>query len=127
MTAPARAALVGMLVLGVAAAAKVLLGTPWRTLATPPGGPTRVDPGRDFTAEQIAREDAFHHLIRPGSYAALGLGLAVAGVLGLTPLGARLVGAVARPLGGGWGWQGLLGSLGVSLGGPRGRLPVAPV
>ena len=125
MTAPARAALVGMLVLGAATIAAVLLGTPWRTLATPPGGRTRVDPGRDFTAEQIAREDAFHHLIRPGSYAALVLGLVVAGVLGLTPLGARLVGAVARPLGGGWVWQVLLGSLVLSLIGQLVRLPFA--
>ena len=36
--------------------------TPWRTLPRPQGGPTRVDVARDFTAEQIAREQAFHHL-----------------------------------------------------------------
>src|SRR5215468_11580961 len=123
MSTPSRAALAGLVVLGVATLAVVIAGTPWRTLPGPPGGPTPVDPGRDFTAEQIAREDAFHHLIRPGSYAALVLGLVVAGVLGLTPLGARLVGAVARPLGGGWVWQVLLGSLVLSLVGQLATLP----
>ena len=37
--------------------------------------------------------------------------LVFAGLLGLTPLGARIVSAVARPLGGGWVWQVLLGTL----------------
>jgi STE24 endopeptidase len=74
-----------------------------------PTGP--VEPDRDFTAAQRAREEAFHAAARPWAYASLLLGLAVAAVLGLTPLGARLVRAVARPLGGGWVWQVVLGTL----------------
>ncbi len=120
---PTRAALAGLAMLGVATLVVVVAGTPWRTLPRLPGGATPVDPGRDFTAEQIAREDAFHHLVRPPSYAALVLGLVVAGVLGLAPLGARLVGAVARPLGGGWVWQVLLGSLALGLVGQLVTLP----
>jgi len=111
VTPPARGALVGLVVLGVAVVAVVLLSTPWRPLAAPPGGATRVDPARDFHADEIAREDAFHRQIRPPAYAAMALGLAVAGLFGLTPAGARLVAAAARPFGGGWVWQVLLGSL----------------
>jgi STE24 endopeptidase len=120
-----RGALVGLLVLGSALLVAVVLTTPWRTLATPSGGATRVEPGRDFTAGQLDREDAFHRLVRPASYASLLLGLAVAGGLGLTPLGARLVGALARPLGGGWGWQVVLGSIAIGLAGQVVTLPLA--
>jgi STE24 endopeptidase len=48
----------------------------------------------------------------------------VAGILGLTPAGARLVAAVARPLGGGWVWQVLLGVLALSV---IGRLVTLPL
>jgi STE24 endopeptidase len=122
---PTRWAATAAVVLAAALLAAVLLGTPWRTLPAPPGGSTPVDPARDFTAGQIAREQAFHHLIRPGSYAAMVLGLVLAGVFGLTPAGARLVGAVARPLGGGWVWQVLLGSLVLGLVGQLVTLPAS--
>lgn len=118
-------AIVGLLVLGAAFVVVIALTTPWRSQASPPGGATRAEPGRDFTADQIAREDAFHRLIRPASYAALLLGVVVAGGLGLTPLGAWLVGALAHPLGGGWGWQVLLGSVALGLVGRLVRLPLA--
>lgn len=60
-----------------------------------------------FTPAQVAREVAFHDAVRPASYGALVLGLVAAAVLGLTPLGARLVGRLAR----GWFLQVLLGTL----------------
>ena len=60
----------------------------------------------------------------PASLASLVLGLAVTAVLGLTPLGARLVRAVARPLGGGWVWQVLLGTLALMA---LGRLVTLPI
>lgn len=125
MTQPARGALVGLVVLGVAVLALVLLSTPWRALPAPAGGPTRVDPARDFTAEQIAREDAFHRQVRPASYTSLALGLVLAGLFGLTPAGARLVGALARPFGGGWIWQVLLGGAALALAGRLVTLPFA--
>jgi STE24 endopeptidase len=46
-------------------------------------------------------------------------------VLGLTPLGARLVAAVARPLGGGWVWQVVLGGVAVMLVGWLLALPLS--
>jgi STE24 endopeptidase len=52
------------------------------------------------------------------------LGLVVAGVFGLTRLGARLVRAVAAPFGGGWVWQVLLGVVALSL---IGRLLTLPL
>jgi STE24 endopeptidase len=58
---------------------------------------------------QVERARAFAALVRPASLFSLALGLAVAAAFGLTRLGARMVAAVARPLGGGWVWQVLLG------------------
>src|SRR4029079_6019665 len=55
----------------------------------------------------------------------LALGLAVAGILGLTPLGGRIVRAVAAPLGGGRVWQVLLGVLSLSVLGRLVPLPLA--
>ena len=70
-----------------------------------------MDPARDFSAEVIAREDAFHAAVRPWSYATLFLGLAVVCLLGLTPLGARLAELAARPFGGHWAAQAALGAV----------------
>lgn len=100
----------------------VLLMVPLDVL---PGSEPVVDVPRDFTAEQVAREVAFHDALRPWSYASLALGLVVALALGLTPLGARLVVAVARPLGGGWVWQVLLGTLALGVASRLVTLPLA--
>jgi len=54
----------------------------------------QVDVSRDFTAAELAREEAFHSALRPWGLGSLLLGLVVAAVLGLSPLGARLVGAL---------------------------------
>jgi STE24 endopeptidase len=64
---------------------------------------------RDLPADAVARGRAFHAALRPGSYGALALGLIVALILGLTPLGARLVGLVGRPFGGNWIAEAVLG------------------
>lgn len=103
--------------LGVGLAATV----PWTVL---PGASPTVDVARDFTPAQVAREEAFHREVRPPAYLSLLVGLGVAGLLGLTPLGARLVAAVGRPLGGGWVWQVVLGTLALSL---VGRLVALPL
>ncbi len=66
-------------------------------------------------ADQVTRARAFHADLRPGSYGALLVGLLGALVLGLTPLGARLVSLVSRPFGEHWIAQAVLGGLAVVL------------
>ena len=108
-------ALIAFLVLGAAVVLTAGLLTPWRvapagdaraTAATP-----RADAATDFSAEEIRRGSVFRAALRPWSMARLVLGLVVALALGLTPLGARLIGAVARPLGGSWWVEALLGGI----------------
>ncbi len=86
--------------------------------ALPPGDLSPAAAG--FTAEQVAREVAFHDAVRPASYASLTLGLVLAAVLGLTPLGARLVGRCGR----GWATRVVLGTLLLTA---LGRLVVLPL
>lgn len=119
------AAAVALLLLTGALVAVVAVTTPWRPLGTPPGGRVPVDVSRDFSGTQVQREQAFHRALRPGSFTRLGVGLAVALALGLTPLGARLIDLVARPFGGGWGWQVALGALALSVLGQLVTLPFA--
>jgi STE24 endopeptidase len=107
------------LLLGLAVA--LALTVPWTPLG---GAELSGDPLRDFTSEQLAREVAFHDAIRPTSYASLLLSLGVTVALGLTRAGARVVTAVARPLGGGWVWQVVLGTLALTL---IGRLLTLPL
>lgn len=108
-------------VLAVGLLLLVVLLTPWRPLGGAHIGPAEAL--RDFTEAQLAREDAYHAAVRPPAYLSLLVSLAVALVLGLTPLGARLVERVAAPLGGGWVWQVVLGTVAVTL---LGRLLVLP-
>jgi STE24 endopeptidase len=98
--------------------------TPWTTLPLHGVAGVRPDPSRDFTTGQLARENAYHAAVRPPAYLSFALGIVVAIVLGLTPLGARIVSAVAAPLGGGWGWRVLLGTIALTA---LGRLVVLPL
>ena len=66
----------------------VLLTVPFPVLS---GAHPHIDVLRDFTPQQVAREEAFHRAVRPPAYASLVLSLVVAGVLGLTRWGGRLV------------------------------------
>lgn len=119
-----RAALVAAVVLGAAFVLVVVLRTPWTLLPDLPGGRTPPDPGAGLPPAVVERAQAFASAIRPASLASLVLGLAVSAVLGLTRLGARLVQAVARPLGGGWVWQVLLGTVALLV---VGRLVTLPI
>ena len=112
------------IVLGLAVAVVIVVRTPWSVLPTPPGGHVPVDPTAGIPADAVQRARSFAAAVRPQSLAALVLGVAVAAVLGLTRLGARLVRAVARPLGGGWVWQVLLGVLALTV---LGRLVLLPL
>jgi STE24 endopeptidase len=65
--------------------------------------------------DQVARARAFHAALRPGSYGSMVIGLIGAVLLGLTPLGARLVTLAGRPFGGNWIAESVLGGLAVVL------------
>jgi STE24 endopeptidase len=112
MKAPALA-LTGVL---VALVVTVLLTVPFPVLS---GAHPHVDVLRDFTPSELARENAFHGAIRPPAYASLLVSLAVAGVLGLTGLGAALVQRVPGP----WPVKVLLSVLVLSVLGQLATLP----
>jgi STE24 endopeptidase len=121
----ARTALIAALVLGLALVVVLVVRIPWTVLPVPPGGHAAVDPTAGLTAAQVDRARSFAAAVRPASLAALLLSLVVAGALGLTPAGARLVAAMAKPLGGGWVWQVLLGVLALSVIGRMVTLPLS--
>ena len=93
----------------------VLSTTPWQPFPDSGAEVFPADPDRDFTAEEQAAAEQYRSESRPPGYLNLVTGLVVALVLGFTPLGSRIVEMVARPLGGGWLWQVLLGGLAVLL------------
>jgi STE24 endopeptidase len=80
--------------LGLALIVTLAVTTPWHPLS---GGALPPEPARDFTPTELARENAFHADLRPPAYLGLAAGLAAVLILGLSPLGARLLGHVVRP------------------------------
>lgn len=117
-------ALLGLAVVGAALIVLAGFTTPWTPLpGAMPGGRVAVDARADFSAADVAREEAYHRAVRPPAYLSLAAGLLAAGVLGFTPLGAAVAGAAARPLGGGWVWRAALGGLLAAL---IGRLVAMP-
>ena len=123
--AGARAALLVAAVLGAALLVVLVVVPPWTLLAEPPGGPAPADPSSVLPPDVLQRAESFAAALRPASLTSLVLGLLVSAVLGLTPLGAGLVHAVARPLGGGRAAQVLLGSAAVVVVGRLATLPVS--
>jgi STE24 endopeptidase len=93
----------------------VLIGltTPWHPLPGPvPGGRVHPDAALDFTAQQIARETSYHDQIRPWGLFALSLSIVVPAIVGLSPIGGRLVGRVRTR----WWWlQAFAGAVGVTV------------
>jgi STE24 endopeptidase len=112
---PRRPALIGAAVLAVLLVTLVVVATPWQVLPSPLGGRVPIDVSRDFTAAEHARENAYHRGLWPAYLASMAAALLAAVVLGFTAAGARLVRAVARPFGGGRGWQFVLGTTAVLL------------
>ncbi|OLB79532.1 MAG: peptidase [Actinobacteria bacterium 13_2_20CM_2_71_6] len=100
-------AAVALAVLVLGAATVALLRVPRRRL------PTLAADRRaaldSLPVEAVARGKAFHAALRPPGYAARALSLIAVLLLGLTPLGARIVGAV----GGHWAVRAVLGGLAV--------------
>ena len=111
-----RGAALTMVALLAAVLVVVLLTVPFPVL---PGAHPQVDVGRDFTAGQLARERAYHAAVRLPAYAALVVSIAVAGFLGLTRLGGRIVAGLP----GGWVTRAVLGTV-VLLG--LGRVATLP-
>jgi STE24 endopeptidase len=97
--------------------------TPWRTLPTPAGGAVPVNLHRDFTDAQIAREVGYHRLLWPAVLGGMAAEVGAVLLLGLTPLGARLIAAVARPFGGRRWIQFALGTFLVTLADRAALLP----
>ncbi len=112
-------------VLGVALVLVIAFRTPWEALPEPPGGRTPVDPTGGLSDAQLSRAESFAAALRPASLAALVLGLAVSGVLGLTRLGGRVVRAAGKPLGGRWAGEVLLGVLALAVIGRLATLPLS--
>jgi STE24 endopeptidase len=106
-------AVVAFGVLAVALAAAVLVLVPSHRPPAPRAD--QLAALRSLPADQVAAGKAFRSALRPAGYGGLLVGLAVALVLGLTPLGARLIEAVGRPFGGNWVAQAVLGGLAVLL------------
>jgi STE24 endopeptidase len=102
-------ALIALAVLGIAIAVTAALLVPWHQAPAPRAD--QLAALRSLPAEQVARGRSFSSALRPGTYGSLLVGLAVALVLGLTPLGAHIVTAVARPFGGNWVARALVGGL----------------
>ena len=110
-----------VLVVGVAAVAAVTI--PWHRPPAPRAD--QLAALGQLPHDQVSRARAFHSELRPGSYSAMAAGLILALVLGLTPLGARLVELVGRPFGGHWIAQAVLGGLAVVLAAEVVTLPFA--
>ncbi|GAA0932624.1 M48 family metallopeptidase [Virgisporangium aurantiacum] len=115
------ASVLGLLL--VALATVLVLRVPWSSAPAPRAD--QVAALQSLPADAVAKGRAFHSALRPGTYGALVVALLFAVVLGLTPLGARLVELVGRPFGGHWLAQALLGGLAIVLIGELVTLPFA--
>lgn len=102
--------LVGLVFLLVASTALLV---PWSRPPAPRAD--QLAALRELAPDDVARSRAFRAALRPGSYGALAIGLLAALLLGLTPLGSRLIGLVSRPFGDHWIAQAVLGGLAVVL------------
>jgi STE24 endopeptidase len=97
----------GLLVVALAVVVAVLI--PWHRPPAPRS--EQLAALHTLPADKVARAREFHSALRPGSYGSLGVGLIVALVLGLTPLGARIVSLS----GSNWIVQAVVGGLAVVL------------
>ena len=112
-----------LVVLLVALAVVAYLMIPWHRPPAP--RPDQIDALRQLPADKVARAREFRSELRPGSYASMILGLVIALVIGLTPVGAWLVTQAGRPFGGHWLAQAVLGGFAVVLVAEVVTLPLA--
>lgn len=118
-----RAAWIALLLITAILIVLVVVLVPWRIAPVPAGGAALPDAGRDFTDAEISRSSALASAIQPTALFSLAVSLLISGLLGLTSAGAAIVTFVARPLGGGWVWQVLLGSIALAFIGRLATLP----
>lgn len=97
----------GVLVVALIAYCAVVI--PWHRPPAPRHD--QLDALRELPGDQVRRARAFHADLRPATYGGLLVGLLAALVLGLTPLGARLVALAGRPFGDHWIARAVLGGL----------------
>jgi STE24 endopeptidase len=93
----------------VAAGLAALVLVPWHSAPAPRGD--QLGALRQLPPDAVARGRSFHAQLRPASYASMAVSLVIALVLGLTPLGARIVAL----FGGHWAVRAVLGGLAVVL------------
>jgi STE24 endopeptidase len=116
-------AAVVLVVLLVALAVVAVLRVPWTVPPAPRAD--QLAALHQLPEQAVSRGRAFTSALRPGTYGGMALGVAVALLLGLTPLGAGLVRLGGRPFGDHWLAQALLGGLLVGLAGEIVGLPFA--
>ncbi|HEY3504573.1 MAG TPA: M48 family metalloprotease [Actinocatenispora sp.] len=104
-----RGAAVGAAVLLVALGVLVAVAVPWRWAR--PSRPARTAARESLPSDEVARGRRLHRELRPSRYVRLAVELAVALVLGLTPVGGDLVAAVGDALGTGRLVTALVGGL----------------
>jgi STE24 endopeptidase len=107
------AAVVVLVVLVATVIALAVLLVPWTRPPAPRAD--QLAALAELPAGQVARGRALRAALRLPSYGSLLLGLLVALGLGFTPAGARLVELVARPFGGHWLVEAVLGGCAVLL------------
>ncbi len=86
---------------------------PWA--AQPPSRAAQVDAVAALPKDVVGKGKELAAVLRPSSYLGMALGLVAALVLGLTPLGARIVGAAGKLVGGHWLAEAVLGGVAVVL------------
>jgi len=113
---PRAGAVIALVVMIVFLGAALWVAVPGPPLSSVPAADiVAADVSVDFSAAEIAAGDLLGQRLRLVGLSSLALGLAVAVVLGFWPWGSKLAAATARPLGGGWVWQVLVGGLAVLL------------
>jgi STE24 endopeptidase len=115
------ASVLGLLL--VALAAVLILRVPWTTAPSPRAD--QLQALHSLPADAVAKGRAFHSALRPGTYGSLAVALVLALVLGLTPLGSKLVELVGRPFNDHWLARAILGGLAIVLVGELVTLPFA--
>ncbi len=96
-------------VLVVAGVVVTAVLVPWHTAPAPRAD--QVAALRSLPPDAVARGRAFHADLRPGTYLSMAIGLVAALVLGLSPLGAKIVELCGRPFHDHWIARALLGGL----------------
>jgi STE24 endopeptidase len=96
-----------VLVVTIGVLAAVLI--PWHE--TPAPRADQLAALQSLPRDQVERGRAFTAALRPGTYGSLLVGLIVALIIGLTPVGAHIVSWAGKPFGGNWAARALLGGL----------------